>query len=51
MQQKLQNVLRFKIDFMLNFAMYSADFTCVNGSTIQIVIPELQMIINVWVFE
>ena len=25
------------MDFVLNFAMSSADFTCVNGSTIQIV--------------
>ena len=25
------------MDFVLNFAMSSAEFTCVNGSTIQIV--------------
>ena len=36
-QQKLQNVPRIEINFMLNFAMCSVDFTCVNGSTIQIV--------------
>ena len=29
------------MDFVLNFAMCSADFTCVNGSTIQIVFSEL----------
>ena len=40
-KEKLQNVPRFEMDFMLNFAMCSADFTCVNGSTIQIVFSEL----------
>ena len=36
-KRKLQNALRFEVDFVLNFAMCSADFTRVNGSTIQIV--------------
>ena len=40
-KEKLQNVPRFEMDFVLNFAMCSADFTCVNGSTIQIVFSEL----------
>ena len=40
-KEKLQNVPRFEMDFVLNFAMCSADFTCVNGSTIQIVFCEL----------
>ena len=31
-KEKPQNVLRFEIDFMLNFAMCSADLTWVNGS-------------------
>ena len=31
----------FEMDFVLNFAMYLADVTCVNGSTIQIVFSEL----------
>ena len=39
-KEKLQNVPRFEMDFVLNFAMCSADFTCVNGSTIQIVFCE-----------
>ena len=38
---KLQNVPRFEMDFVLNFDMCSADFTCVNGSTIQIVFSKL----------
>ena len=29
-QEKLQNVLRFEMDFGLNFAMCSVDFTCMN---------------------
>ena len=29
--------LQFEMDIVWNFAMCSADFTCVNGSTIQIV--------------
>ena len=33
---KLQNALRFEMDFVLSFAMCSADFTRVKGSTIQI---------------
>ena len=32
MKEKPQNEPRFKTDFMLNFAMYSADLICVNGS-------------------
>ena len=41
--EKLQNVPWFDMDFVLNFAMCSADFTFVNanGSTIQIVFSEL----------
>ena len=27
-KEKLQNVPRFELDFVLNFAMCSADFTC-----------------------
>ena len=30
LREKLQNVPRFEMDFVLNFAMCSADFTCVN---------------------
>ena len=30
---------RFEMHFVLNVAMCSADFTCVNGSTTQIVFP------------
>ena len=44
-------MLRFEIDFMLNFAMCSADLTWVNGSTIQLVLHELLLRINVWGFE
>ena len=40
-KQKLQNVPRFEMDFVVNFAMCSADFTCVNGSTIEILFSEL----------
>ena len=40
-KEKLQDVPRFEMDFVLNFAMCSADFTCVNGSTIEIVFSEL----------
>ena len=40
-KEKLQNVLRFEMDFVLNFEMCSADFTCVKRSTIQIVFSEL----------
>ena len=40
-KEKLQNAHRLEKDFVLNFAMCSADFTCVNGSTIQIVLREL----------
>ena len=36
-KRKLQNAPRFEMDFVLNFAMCSADFTRVNGSTIQVV--------------
>ena len=31
LREKLQNVPRFEMDFVLNFAMCSADFTCFNG--------------------
>ena len=41
LREKLQNVPWFEMDFVLKFAMCSADFTCVNGSTIQIVFSEL----------
>ena len=40
-KEKFQNVPRFEMDFVLNFAMCSADFNCVNGSTIEIVFSEL----------
>ena len=40
-KEKLQNVPWFEMDFVLNFAMCLADFTCVNRSTIQIVFSEL----------
>ena len=43
-KEKLLNVHRFDMDFVLNFAMCLADFqdfTCVNGSAIQIVFSEL----------
>ena len=50
-KEKLQNVPRFEMDFVLNFAMCSADFTCVNGSTIQIVFSELLLRINFLDFE
>ena len=39
--EKFQKVPRFEMDFVLNFAMCSVDFTRVNGSMIQIVFPEL----------
>ena len=39
------------MDFVLNFAMCLADFTCVNGSTIQIVFSELLYRINLLDFE
>ena len=32
------------MDFVLNFAMCSADFTCVNGSTIQIAFSEYALL-------
>ena len=40
-EEKLQNAPRFEMDFVLNFAMWTTDFTCVNGSTIEIVFSEL----------
>ena len=40
-KENLQNAPRFEVDFVLNFAMCSADFSCVNGSTIQLVLREL----------
>ena len=33
-REKVQNAPRFEMNFLLNFAMCSADFTCVNGCTI-----------------
>ena len=39
-KEKLQNAPS-EIDFVFNFAMCSADFTCVNGSTIQIALRKL----------
>lgn len=39
--EKLQNVPWFEMEFVLNFTMYSAKFTCINISTIQIVLCEL----------
>ena len=50
-KEKLQNVPWFEMDFVLNFAMCLADFTCVNGSTIQIVFSELLWRINFLDFE
>ena len=47
-KEKLQNVPRFEMDFVLNFAMCSADFTCVNGSTIQILFCELFFGLTFW---
>ena len=34
MKEKPQNERRFETDFMLNFAMYSADLICVDGSVL-----------------
>ena len=34
MKEKPQNEPRFETDFMLNFAMYSADLICVDGSVL-----------------
>ena len=39
------------MDFVLNFAMCSADFTCVNGSTIQIVFSELLKGLTFWILN
>jgi len=36
-KEKTTNVPRFEIGFILNFALFSTDFTCVNGSTFQLV--------------
>ena len=47
-KEKLQNVPRFGMDFVLNFAMCSAEFTCVNGSTIRIVFCELFFGLTFW---
>ena len=33
------------------FVMCSADFTCGNGSTIQSVLREFRLTVNLWVFE
>ena len=40
-----------QIILVLIFAMCSADFTCGNGSTIQSVLRELLLTVNLWVFE
>ena len=39
------------MDFVLNFAMCSADFAFVNGSTIQIVFSELLQGLNFWILK
>lgn len=49
--KKKQNMPHFEIDFMLNFAMFPADLTCVNGSTIKLVLRKLLLRINLWVSE
>ena len=36
---------------ILFFAMCSADLTCVKGSTIQFLLRELRLSVNLWVFE
>ena len=46
--EKLQ---KFEMDFVLDFAMCSAEFTWVNGSTIQIVFSDLLLRINFLDFE
>ena len=50
-REKIQNSPRLEMDFVLNFAMCSADFTCVNGSTLQLVLCELIWRINFVEFE
>ena len=40
-KEKLQNAPRFEMDFLLNFDLCSAEFTCMDGSTIRIVLREL----------
>ena len=40
-KENLQNAPRFEMDFVLHFATCSADFTSLNGSTVQIVLREL----------
>ena len=40
-KENLQNASRFEMDFVLHFATCLADFTSLNGSTIQIVLREL----------
>ena len=50
-ERKTTKFARFEIDFMLHHAMCSADVTCVNGSTVQLVLRELLLRINSWVFE
>ena len=43
-KEKLQNAPRFEMDFSVEFfhvQSESADFTCVNGSTIQVVLRKL----------
>ena len=49
--KKKQNMPHFEIDFMLNFAMFPADLTCVNASTIKLVLRKLLLRINLWVSE
>ena len=50
-KEKLQNVPRFEMDFVLNFSMCTADFTCVNGSTIEIVFSELFKGLTFWILN
>ena len=50
-ERKTTKFARFEIDFMLHHAMCSADVTCVNVSTVQLVLCELLLRINSWVFE
>ena len=40
-KEKLQNAPRFEMDFVLNFC-HVADFTCMNGSTIQLVLDSVR---------
>ena len=50
-ERKTTKFAPFEIDFMLHHAMCSADVTCVNVSTVQLVLCELLLRINSRVFE